>query len=137
VVVDNMHQRKQRMAEEADAFIALPGGLGTFEELFEVWTWHHLGYHSKPIGLLNVAGFYQPLLDFMAAAHSQGFVDASQQQALTVDDTPPVCWTASQPAPACRDSTAPRTTPPSEAATSDRVRVGLAGADAHHLLHRR
>lgn len=88
VVVDNMHQRKQRMAEEADAFIALPGGLGTFEELFEVWTWHHLGYHSKPIGLLNVAGFYQPLLDFMAAAHNQGFVDASQQQALTVDEAP-------------------------------------------------
>lgn len=88
VVVSNMHQRKQRMAEEADAFLAMPGGLGTFEELFEVWTWHHLGYHSKPIGLLNVAGFYQPLLDYMGFAHEQGFVDASQQQALTVDDVP-------------------------------------------------
>lgn len=88
VVVSNMHQRKQRMAEEADAFLAMPGGLGTFEELFEVWTWHHLGYHSKPIGLLNVAGFYQPLLDYMGFAHQQGFVDASQQQALTVDEVP-------------------------------------------------
>lgn len=88
VVVSNMHQRKQRMAEEADAFLAMPGGLGTFEELFEVWTWHHLGYHSKPIGLLNVAGFYQPLLDYMGFAHEQGFVDASQQQALTVDEVP-------------------------------------------------
>ncbi|MCA6217616.1 TIGR00730 family Rossman fold protein [Ideonella sp. B7] len=88
VVVSNMHQRKQRMAEEADAFLSMPGGLGTFEELFEVWTWHHLGYHSKPIGLLNVAGFYQPLLDYMGFAHEQGFVDASQQQALTVDEVP-------------------------------------------------
>lgn len=88
VVVSTMHQRKQRMAEEADVFIAMPGGIGTFEELFETWTWHHLGYHGKPIGLLNVAGFYQPLLDYLGFAQAQGFIDASQQRALTVDEQP-------------------------------------------------
>ena len=64
-VVQTMHERKQMMAERADAFLALPGGIGTFEELFEVWTWRQLGYHDKPIGLLNVAGYYDPLLQFM------------------------------------------------------------------------
>ena len=61
-VVDTMHQRKTMMAERSDAFLALPGGIGTFEELFEVWTWRQLGYHDQPIGLLNVAGYYDPLL---------------------------------------------------------------------------
>ena len=65
-----MHERKQMMAERADAFLALPGGIGTFEELFEVWTWRQLGYHDKPIGLLNVDGYYDALLAFMA--HSRG-----------------------------------------------------------------
>ena len=57
-VVETMHQRKMMMAERSDAFIALPGGIGTFEELFEVWSWRQLGYHDKPLGLLNVAGYY-------------------------------------------------------------------------------
>ncbi|WP_134498249.1 TIGR00730 family Rossman fold protein, partial [Microvirga pakistanensis] len=64
-VVGSMHERKALMAELSDGFIALPGGLGTFEELFEVWTWAQLGYHKKPCALLNVAGFYDRLADFL------------------------------------------------------------------------
>jgi len=63
-VVETMHDRKRMMAERADAFIALPGGIGTFEEFYEVWTWRQLGYHNKPIGLLNLNGFYNPMLAF-------------------------------------------------------------------------
>ena len=73
-VVDTMHDRKRIMAEKADAFLALPGGIGTFEELFEVWTWRQLGYHDKPIGLLNVAGYYDPMLAFLQSAVSHGFM---------------------------------------------------------------
>lgn len=83
-VVPNMHVRKQAMAERADAFIALPGGIGTLEELYEVWTWQHLGYHDKPIGLLNTEGYYDRLLAFMAHAESEGFIDQRQQQAVHV-----------------------------------------------------
>jgi uncharacterized protein (TIGR00730 family) len=87
-VVPTMHERKRLMAEKADAFIALPGGIGTLEELFEVWTWRHLGYHDQPIGLLNVEGFYDPLLAFMAHTRQSGFIDDSQQAMLTVDSDP-------------------------------------------------
>jgi len=73
-VVDGMHARKARMAELADAFIALPGGLGTLEELFEVWTWGQLGYHGKPLGLLEVNGFYQQLSGFLDHLVGEGFV---------------------------------------------------------------
>lgn len=73
-VVQNMHQRKQGMADRADGFVALPGGIGTLEELFEAWTWSQLGYHHKPIGLLNVNGYFDPLLDFLAHMERQGFV---------------------------------------------------------------
>ncbi|MBB2493600.1 LOG family protein [Aquipseudomonas ullengensis] len=73
-VVDGMHARKARMAELADAFIALPGGLGTLEELFEVWTWGQLGYHGKPLGLLDVNGFYQQLSGFLDHLVGEGFV---------------------------------------------------------------
>jgi hypothetical protein len=73
-MVDNMHQRKFMMAERADAFLALPGGIGTFEELFEVWTWKQLGFHNKPIGLLNVDGYYDGLLSFMQNTVDHGFV---------------------------------------------------------------
>ncbi|NDF05839.1 MAG: TIGR00730 family Rossman fold protein, partial [Betaproteobacteria bacterium] len=69
-----MHQRKHMMAERADAFLALPGGIGTFEEFFEVWTWRQLGYHNKPIGLLNVDGYYDGLLAFMNTTVNDGFV---------------------------------------------------------------
>ncbi len=85
-VVDTMHARKQRMAEESDAFVALPGGIGTFEELFEVWTWRHLGYHDKPVALLDVAGYWQPLLDFLQRTRSEGFVSTEQVDMLIVED---------------------------------------------------
>lgn len=88
IVVESMHERKREMAERADVFVALPGGIGTFEELFEVWTWRHLGYHDQPIGLLNVSGFYDPLLAFMQHTLDAGFIDAQQQAMLTVDADP-------------------------------------------------
>jgi uncharacterized protein (TIGR00730 family) len=87
-VVPNMHVRKQMMADRADAFIALPGGIGTLEELFEVWTWRQLGYHARPIGLLNVAGYYDPLLDFMRRTVEQGFLSADQLDVLLVGQDP-------------------------------------------------
>ncbi|MBL8336055.1 MAG: TIGR00730 family Rossman fold protein [Rhodoferax sp.] len=73
-VVDTMHERKRMMAERADAFVALPGGIGTLEEIFEVWTWRQLGYHDKPIGLLNVAGYYDALLAFLDHSVRQQFM---------------------------------------------------------------
>ena len=85
VVVQTMHQRKQRMAELSQGFVALPGGIGTFEELFEVWTWRHLGYHQHPIGLLNVQGFFDGLLSFLAQTETAGFTDASQHAMLSID----------------------------------------------------
>ncbi|EHR71827.1 TIGR00730 family protein [Burkholderiales bacterium JOSHI_001] len=87
-VVQTMHQRKQLMAEHADAFVALPGGIGTLEELFEVWSWRHLGYHGKPLALLDVEGFYQPLLGFLQHTQAEGFVSAEQQAMLTVHTEP-------------------------------------------------
>ncbi|MDB5929361.1 MAG: hypothetical protein JWR60_1068 [Polaromonas sp.] len=77
-IVDNMHERKRIMAELADAFVALPGGIGTLEEFFEVWTWRQLGYHDKPVGLLNVDGFYDSLLTFLQSAVSTGFMNEWQ-----------------------------------------------------------
>jgi uncharacterized protein (TIGR00730 family) len=85
-VVKTMHERKHLMAERADAFIALPGGIGTLEELYEVWSWQQLGYHDKPVALLNVAGYYDALLAFMRVSHERGFVSAPQYDALLVDD---------------------------------------------------
>lgn len=82
LVVDTMHQRKQAMAERADAFLALPGGIGTLEELYEVWTWRHLGYHDLPIGLLNANGFYDGLLAFMRHTVAEGFLSSSQLECL-------------------------------------------------------
>ncbi len=81
-VVDGMHARKARMAELAGAFIALPGGLGTLEELFEVWTWGQLGYHAKPLGLLEVNGFYDPLLTFLDHLVDERFVRAEHRGML-------------------------------------------------------
>jgi uncharacterized protein (TIGR00730 family) len=85
-VVDTMHQRKALMAQESDVFIALPGGIGTLEELFEVWTWLQLGYHDKPVGLLNVDGYFDDLLRFMDHTTSQGFVSSEQRALLQMDD---------------------------------------------------
>ena len=73
-IVRTMHERKALMAERSIAFLALPGGIGTFEELFEVWTWRQLGYHDKPIGLLNVAGYYDAMLAFLQHSVASGFI---------------------------------------------------------------
>ena len=83
-IVQNMHERKAMMAERADAFLALPGGIGTFEELFEVWTWRQLAYHAKPLGLLNVAGYYDAMLAFLEQSVGHGFMGAWQMDFLQV-----------------------------------------------------
>ena len=85
-VVQTMHERKRMMAERADAFVALPGGIGTLEELYEMWSWQQLGYHDKPVALLNVDGYYDALLAFMRTGHTRGFVSDAQFDALLVDD---------------------------------------------------
>lgn len=82
-VVENMHDRKRLMAERADAFLAMPGGIGTFEEFFEVWTWRQLGYHDKPVGLLNIKGYYDNLLAFLSTSVQQGFMNAGQMQLIS------------------------------------------------------
>ena len=82
LVVDTMHERKRLMAERADAFLALPGGIGTFEEFFEAWTWRQLGYQNKPIGLLNLHGYYDRLLDFIGHGIASGFMDESHLQLI-------------------------------------------------------
>jgi uncharacterized protein (TIGR00730 family) len=76
------------MIDRADAFVALPGGIGTFEELFEVWAWHQLGYHSKPLGLLNTGGYYDGLLSFLNHTVQQGFVSPWQMTLLHTANTP-------------------------------------------------
>ncbi|MGE5493386.1 MAG: TIGR00730 family Rossman fold protein [Actinomycetota bacterium] len=85
-VVDSMHTRKARMAELADGFIALPGGFGTFEEFCEILTWGQLGFHTKPMGLLNVNGFYDPLLALFDKAVAEGFLRA-QNRAMALAET--------------------------------------------------
>ncbi len=84
-VVGSMHERKAMMAELSDAFVALPGGIGTFEELFEIWTWSQLGLHAKPLGLLDVAGYYDHLIAFMEYAVKEGFLRAENYASLLVD----------------------------------------------------
>jgi uncharacterized protein (TIGR00730 family) len=84
-VVDSMHERKAMMASLADAFVALPGGFGTYEEFFEAVTWTQLGVHRKPCGLLNVNGFYDPIVQFLARAVSEGFVKPEHRAAILVD----------------------------------------------------
>lgn len=74
LVVKDMHERKAMMQDKADAFIALPGGIGTMEELFEVWAWRYIGYHTKPVGLLNTDGYYNTLLEFLQKMTSEGFM---------------------------------------------------------------
>ncbi|MBA1272027.1 LOG family protein [Stutzerimonas azotifigens] len=86
-VVDGMHARKARMAELSDAFIALPGGLGTLEELFEVWTWGQLGYHGKPLGLLDVNHFYTKLSHFLDHLVEEGFVRTHHRDMLQRSET--------------------------------------------------
>jgi len=81
-IVETMHERKQMMAQKADAFVALPGGIGTFEEFFEVWTWQQLGYHNKPIGLLNTQQYYEPMLNFLNSAVQKEFMGQWQMNLI-------------------------------------------------------
>ena len=85
LVVETMHERKRIMAERSDAFMALPGGIGTFEEFFEVWTWRQLGYHDKPVGLLNLGGYYDAMLTFLNGSVREGFMNDGQMGLIRVD----------------------------------------------------
>ncbi|MCX8575191.1 MULTISPECIES: TIGR00730 family Rossman fold protein [unclassified Gilliamella] len=85
-VVDNMHQRKARLAELADGFIAMPGGTGTLEEFFEVWTGMQIGYHEKPVALFDIANFWQPMLSFLKHAVQEGFIRENFYNTLIVSD---------------------------------------------------
>ncbi len=87
-VVSTMHERKARMAELSDGFVALPGGIGTLEELFEVWTWAQLGVHAKPCALFNAAGYYDPLLAFLDHSAAQGFLRDRSRKMLIVESDP-------------------------------------------------
>jgi len=84
-IVETMHERKALMADLADAFIALPGGLGTFEEIFEIWTWAQLGSHRKPVGFLDVRGFYAPLFQFLDLAVEERFLAPRFREIAIVD----------------------------------------------------
>jgi uncharacterized protein (TIGR00730 family) len=88
VVVDTMHERKQRMHDLSDAFIAMPGGFGTLDELCEILTWRQLGFHEKPIGLLDAAGYFGPLSAAFDHAVREGFVAAQHRALLALDDDP-------------------------------------------------
>ncbi len=90
IVVENMHQRKAIMAEKADAFIALPGGFGTFDELFEIITWNQLGIISKPVALLNFKGFFNPLLEFLKHASEKGFIKRENLDMLIIEENPKI-----------------------------------------------
>ena len=85
LVVETMHERTRIMAERSDAFMALPGGIGTFEEFFEVWTWRQLGYHDKPVGLLNLGGYYDAMLTFLNGSVREGFMNDGQMGLIRVD----------------------------------------------------
>lgn len=87
-VVESMHERKARMAELADAFIALPGGMGTLEELFETLTWGQLGYHDKPCGLLNISGYWDPMLAALDRAVGERFLADEHRRMLLVEEEP-------------------------------------------------
>lgn len=86
--VENMHERKAKMTDLADAFLALPGGIGTLDELFEAWSWNVLGYHAKPFCLLNVGGFWDGLISFIDHATESGFLSVSRRSQLLVARTP-------------------------------------------------
>ena len=83
-VVDTMHERKAKMTELTDAFVALPGGIGTYDELFEAWTWNALGYHAKPFALLNVSGFWNEMIRFLDHATASGFMSPARRAQLLV-----------------------------------------------------
>ena len=86
--VETMHERKAKMTDLADAFLALPGGIGTLDELFEAWSWNALGYHKKPFCLLNVDGFWDGMIEFIDHATESGFLSAQRRSQLLVADAP-------------------------------------------------
>lgn len=88
--VNSMHERKALMADLADAFIALPGGFGTFDELFEITTWSQIGLHSKPIGVLDVAGYFAPLFALIVHGSTEGFIPAAHKSILMREDDPAI-----------------------------------------------
>lgn len=92
-IVKDMHERKAMMAELSDGFIAMPGGIGTLEELFEVFTWSQLGFHNKPIGILNACGFYDGLIGFLRHTVDEGFLRTAHASIL-IDDADPVALVA-------------------------------------------
>lgn len=87
-ITQSMHERKTMMAERSDGFIAMPGGIGTFEEIFEIWTWAQLGIHAKPCGLLNVAGYYDALTTFLDHAATEQFLKPQHRSLLIVEQEP-------------------------------------------------
>jgi len=87
-VTKSMHERKSLMADLADGFIALPGGIGTLEEIFEMWTWAQLGFHQKPCGLLNVSGYYDKLSEFLDYVVTEEFVRLAHREMLIIESVP-------------------------------------------------
>lgn len=99
-ITSSMHERKMLMAELSDGFIALPGGIGTLEEIFEIWTWAQLGIHRKPCGMLNVAGYFDPLIQFLDHAAAEQFISATHRSILCVESDPETllnCFASYQP----------------------------------------
>ena len=88
IITPDMHSRKKAMYDKADAFIALPGGIGTFDELFESYTWKQIGFHDKPVLLLNIDGFYDGLLSFLDMTVEKGFLSEEAREALLVEEDP-------------------------------------------------
>jgi uncharacterized protein (TIGR00730 family) len=86
--VTTMHERKAKMTELCDAFVCLPGGIGTLDEMFEAWTWNALGYHAQPFALLNVAGFWDPFIEFMGHVSASGFLSKRRLGQMIVGTTP-------------------------------------------------
>ena len=112
-LVDSMHERKALMAELSDAFVALPGGVGTLEELFEAWTWMQLGLQHKPCGLLAVGNFFDPLLSFLDRTAEEGFVTSNHRALLKVANDPAVLLS--------KLTSAEQASPPTLAPTEDRL----------------
>lgn len=92
IIANDMHERKALMYEKSDGFVALPGGIGTLEEILEVYTWLQLGYHKKPVALLNIGGFYDHLIELFHHAHTEGFVKADILNSLIIADDVPTLF---------------------------------------------
>ncbi|HET7838189.1 MAG TPA: TIGR00730 family Rossman fold protein [Rectinemataceae bacterium] len=107
IVASDMHDRKARMYGAADAFVALPGGVGTMDELFEAWTWRQLGYHQKPVGILEVEGYFAPFLSLIERISAEGFMNAGLVADLVVDTEPSMLLDRRELAPPIAHHTLP------------------------------